>query len=719
MKTKILLMMLIGMILVLPLCSAFEFDNIKSVDYDKMSLGYPEITIKNSFAWIIPLDPILNTKIVEHDTYCASNCKSIQEIKLYYETSLVDSVIFQDREGNEIDVPYKLYLIEYETYTERGIDYKASKQICNELENKSQSCSWDYVYKDIEKTKEVKIPYTEGEKLPIGTYKLEININKDSNIDIDYIYTTNGKTLNEMAWINQAPTQLIIENSYSNLDTTLWNNYTTAQGQINFSDNKLQMYGKSSRVFIDSKINFTYGSFYTFQINITGCDVGEQFYFGTTLSPNNYTTNDPIGGNGLAGSNGTYVGIYGEGSLGAGVTNVSLNTKLDDLISVGVGNLSYFTGTHSWRLTYNVTSNIINLTRDGVSAGSITKNLGSTFGRPYIGGNPYCLQNISSIYVSNNVFNTTLMVTPSYPADTFKSNSNTVNVGCNYTGLYGGIIRNVTLNVWNSSNYLSYTNTESGLNSLNYNKTWTTSALTDDTYHWNCGANGAYWSVDTANNIIVVDKTGKNNGTATNVTINSTFARWGNGGSSYNGNNSRVQFNNASILSASLVNSSSFSIWVKTNTDNNSLAAIRNRDAFYIMRDAVRSKNTDGTFNTFTSETTISEGWKHITYIVDTNVGFHSLYINGVLSQNSSVVGKTLSWHTESWDLGTRRGVGNFWNGLIDEVRIFNRTLSPSEITSLYTSNTIADTTGLVAYYDFEDTNIFTQESTTNRTFGL
>ena len=61
--SKIFLGILILMMVAIPMVSALEIDNIKDVNYDKMSLGYPEITIKNSFLWIISLDPILDTKI--------------------------------------------------------------------------------------------------------------------------------------------------------------------------------------------------------------------------------------------------------------------------------------------------------------------------------------------------------------------------------------------------------------------------------------------------------------------------------------------------------------------------------------------------------------------------------------------------------------------------------------------------------------------------------
>ena len=46
---RIALVIAMALLLVLPLVSAGEWDNVKEVKWDKLNLGYPEITIKNSF----------------------------------------------------------------------------------------------------------------------------------------------------------------------------------------------------------------------------------------------------------------------------------------------------------------------------------------------------------------------------------------------------------------------------------------------------------------------------------------------------------------------------------------------------------------------------------------------------------------------------------------------------------------------------------------------
>src|SRR5260221_3399815 len=66
------------------------------------------------------------------------------------------------------------------------------------------------------------------------------------------------------------------------------------------------------------------------------------------------------------------------------------------------------------------------------------------------------------------------------------------------------------------------------------------------------------------------------------------------------------------------------------------------------------------------------------------------LYVNGTLEASRSVV-KTIAYTTSiPWVIGANnpvaRGIGfpRTWNGVIDEVEIFNRALSSSEIAALY-----------------------------------
>ena len=75
--------------------------------------------------------------------------------------------------------------------------------------------------------------------------------------------------------------------------------------------------------------------------------------------------------------------------------------------------------------------------------------------------------------------------------------------------------------------------------------------------------------------------------------------------------------------------------------------------------------------------------WHHITWI--DNNGTAKLYVDGVQdSTDYNYTRSTLTLNTSS--IGALRvlAVSGFFNGLIDEVRVYNRALTPSEITDLY-----------------------------------
>jgi len=204
MNPKLLLTLFLTLFLVLPMISATDIDNIKDVNYDKMSLGYPEITIKNSFLWVIPLDPIVDVKIIKQDKYCMVNCNDELNLNTYYDT-YVEDIRFIDNKGKEVQIEYSLYTLETETYTEQEIDYDKSKNVC--IDGKinlngtiEKDCSWDYVYKDVEKIRKTKKPYKFNDILSGKENVLGIDAVKLPYQKVDYQLKINGKWLEELAW---------------------------------------------------------------------------------------------------------------------------------------------------------------------------------------------------------------------------------------------------------------------------------------------------------------------------------------------------------------------------------------------------------------------------------------------------------------------------------------------------------------------------------------
>ncbi len=70
-------------------------------------------------------------------------------------------------------------------------------------------------------------------------------------------------------------------------------------------------------------------------------------------------------------------------------------------------------------------------------------------------------------------------------------------------------------------------------------------------------------------------------------------------------------------------------------------------------------------------------------YIATTYDGTHKLYVNGQLvAQNR--VNKSLIYETMPVYVGANTPSAELFDGIIDEVRIYNRALSDSEIKALY-----------------------------------
>lgn len=108
----------------------------------------------------------------------------------------------------------------------------------------------------------------------------------------------------------------------------------------------------------------------------------------------------------------------------------------------------------------------------------------------------------------------TMDVIISYPANNSKFIINNIGIGCNFTSTLQNIT-SVKVNVTQiSTSTQVYSDIETGLNTENYNKTWTTSALSEGDYRFTCSGYGSQGYNSTSNyNYFGIDVT------APNVTI--------------------------------------------------------------------------------------------------------------------------------------------------------------------------------------------------------
>ncbi len=92
--------------------------------------------------------------------------------------------------------------------------------------------------------------------------------------------------------------------------------------------------------------------------------------------------------------------------------------------------------------------------------------------------------------------------------------------------------------------------------------------------------------------------------------------------------------------------------------------------------------------------------WQHVALVKSST--HLECYINGALSVSQPFSGK-INYNAQQLRLGRWGGGGRYWSGMLDEVRIWNRPLSQTEIQNKMTQSLQGNEEGLVLYYDFEE----------------
>ena len=98
-------------------------------------------------------------------------------------------------------------------------------------------------------------------------------------------------------------------------------------------------------------------------------------------------------------------------------------------------------------------------------------------------------------------------------------------------------------------------------------------------------------------------------------------------------------------------------------------------------------------FNEWTFEPNVTRGatapaatgWHHVAAVQDATQNIRKIYVDGVLSGNTDTAVDCSS--PAAFHLGSGDGSDDFWNGRIDDVRIYDTALSQAEITNLAAGN--------------------------------
>ncbi len=114
---------------------------------------------------------------------------------------------------------------------------------------------------------------------------------------------------------------------------------------------------------------------------------------------------------------------------------------------------------------------------------------------------------------------------------------------------------------------------------------------------------------------------------------------------------------------------------------------------------------------TITSNATVNTGqWVLVTATRVKSTGAIKLYINGQFDISGTGNTNSLTAPSNIWISNNGGGLGNYFNGYMDDVRIYNRALSTQEVQELYnigaakvaSSNTVSLSSGLIGYWTLD-----------------
>ena len=214
------------------------------------------------------------------------------------------------------------------------------------------------------------------------------------------------------------------------------------------------------------------------------------------------------------------------------------------------------------------------------------------------------------------------------------------------------------------------------------------------------------------------DLTGNNTGTESNITYGS--GKHGQG-AVFNGSSSYVDL--GSTIDDPLRTAGEFgvSLWFNASSygTNSVIFKLLNDIYVYIFLNAsnqleCRVINSSGVASTITTSVSLNT-WHHVVWTGNSTNGV-TLYLNGSSVGNTPWNGTFLTYTNSNYKFnylgynGTNTG---WYNGSIDQVRVFNKLLSSSEVTQLYNENSSTFkkvdifNDALIGHYDLDSTDSF------------
>jgi len=192
----------------------------------------------------------------------------------------------------------------------------------------------------------------------------------------------------------------------------------------------------------------------------------------------------------------------------------------------------------------------------------------------------------------------------------------------------------------------------------------------------------AYWKFDEGEGITATDSSGNNN---TGILTNGP--NWVDGklgkALDFDGVDDYISINDS--LSLSLTTAVSISMWIYIDTLADKVLATKGLQDYEMRISSNKLEmwvNADGNNRNIAGGITLQMGqWYHLT---DTYDGATiKSYVNGILDRQITYVASINDTGTNLW-IGSYGGGGNFFDGKVDEVRIYNGALSAKEIRTIY-----------------------------------
>jgi len=204
-----------------------------------------------------------------------------------------------------------------------------------------------------------------------------------------------------------------------------------------------------------------------------------------------------------------------------------------------------------------------------------------------------------------------------------------------------------------------------------------------------------FWLFNEGDGKKALDLSGNgNHGTLENMAFPSTAASGWNAGRkggalSFDGSNDYVDCGNDASLD--IITEITLEAWIYPTTTG-TMEVFDKADSGTAYRSYINANSKGfqwyvsigGTFQPIQSDRGVlpANTWYHI--VLTHNGTNQVMYINNVVEATTSHSGNLLSEPTSAFLIGSWRGIATYFNGQIDQVRIYNRALSAEEIKQLY-----------------------------------